>query len=94
MFTIFDYLKYNNIPYSELPEGEDKNRLEKFAKKIEDEGLKDLILSFTPAHTFNARNLENHPKDYISGLPQDLTNKLILLWLNLDNPEYHLPANS
>jgi hypothetical protein len=92
-FTLLDYLQYNNINYSELPDGEDKDKLKRFAKKLEEENLKELILSFTPAHKFNPRHFEHSAQDFISGLPQDLTNKMMLLWVNLNDPEYHLPSN-
>lgn len=83
-FTIFDYLKYNNVDYYELGNQDDKERLERFVRKLEEAGLDKIILTFPPAYKFNPRYFEHNGRDFISGFPQDLTNKLILIWVNLD----------
>lgn len=85
--TIFDYLKYNNTDYKDLKEGDDKDRVTKLAENIKAVGLENVILSFTPAYQFNARFFEHNGEDFISSFPQDLTNKLIVLWLHIDDED-------
>lgn len=90
-YTLFDYLLYNNIPYSELKNDADKEKLERFVKKLEeDEKLKELILSFTPAHTYNVREFEAGTIDTIYKLPDDLAAKMLRLWVHKNDPEFHL----
>lgn len=91
--TLFDYLQYNNNSYYDLNiSKEDKELIEKFAAKLKEEGLEETITSFSPACKFNPRNFEHNGKDFITGFPQDLTNKMILIWLHLTEPEYQKPA--
>lgn len=88
--TLLDYVLYNNIPYSELKDDEDKEKLNRFVKKLEDEKLKDLILSFTPAHTYNIREFETGTIDVVTKLPDDLSHKMLRLWIHRDDLEFHL----
>lgn len=87
MTTLFDYLKYNNILYKDLTNEEDKAKIEKFVDYLKQAGLEETILSLTPAHQFNARWFEHNGRDFISGLPQDLSDKMIVLWMKLDEKE-------
>ena len=87
MITLFDYLKYNNILYKDLTKDEDKAKLEKFVDYLKQADLEKTILSLTPAHQFNARWFDHNGRDFISGLPEDLSRKMIVLWMKLDEPK-------
>lgn len=90
--TLFDYLQYNNSSYNDLNiSKEDKEIIERFAEKLKEAGLEETITSFSPAYKFNPRNFEHNGKDFISGFPQDLTNKMIVIWLHLTESEYQKP---
>lgn len=83
--TLFDYLSFNNVSYFELENLDEKERLELYVDKLKEAGLEDIITSYSPAYRFNPRDFEHNGKDFISGFPQDLTNKMILIWLHLDD---------
>lgn len=86
-FDLFDYLKYNNIFYKELPEGLNKERMTLFAEQIKEVGLDKAIMEYNPAHTFNAREFEDYPHDFVHPFPNSLGDKLIVLWLHIDDKE-------
>lgn len=84
MARLFDYLKYNNIPYYELTDEYGKDKLERFVKKVEEKELDKIILSFTD-RTFNAREFPEFPHDFVSSFPEDLTNKMMSIFVHLDD---------
>lgn len=89
MNTLLDHFKYNNVPYNKLKDCPEKQKLERFAKKLEEKGLSETILSFNLAYEFNPRHFLHHDPphfpDFKSGFPQDLSYKMITIWIRLDD---------
>lgn len=87
MGTLFDYLKWNNILYKDLTDEDGKAKIEKFVDYLKKAELEELILSFSPACQFNARWFDHNGQDFVTGFPDDLSSKMMVLWLKLDEPE-------
>lgn len=84
--TLFDHMKYNNVHYNELKDEESKRKIERFVLSIQsNKELEHLILSFPQAYEFNARNFWHNGKDFISGFPDDLSYKMISLWIKTND---------
>ena len=91
MATIFDYLDFNNVSYYKLNEGDEKEMLKSFVVKLKEAGLEETILSLNISYRFNPRNFWHNGKDFYSNFPQDLTDKMIVIWKHLTEPKYHPP---
>ena len=83
MKTLVDHLKYNNMTYDELDEN-NKKRLEQFADQLKKENLEDIILNVAhDNYYFNARSFPDVGKSFISDFPNDLSDKMIVVWVKL-----------
>lgn len=83
MATIYDFLKFNFIPFHEL-EKDDKERVERFVEKIKEDGLENIILQFDSK--YNSFGWRETPSsiEFNTGLPRDLSEKMSKIWSELN----------
>lgn len=88
MLTLFDHLKYNNIPYKDLTDEEGKAKIEKFVDYIKKAELEQTVMQFdNPSYQFNARWFDHNGRDFITSFPESVSDRLIVLWMKLDEQE-------
>ena len=82
MPTLFDYFKYNNLPYVELSEF-DKEKIDNFVATLKQNGLEKTILSFDCEKCkINIKDNIGSDVDFVSSFnSMDLVRKIMRIWL-------------
>lgn len=86
MTSLFDCIKYNNIPYAELENDRYKRKVELLVRKLEEKGLDKDILASSPheGKNFDIRHMDGEILHFVTNIPKALSNKMSIICHDLN----------